>query len=80
MCVCLYVVCVCRETKRGRTSEHSSDVPREMDEEEGGEGGKGNMSLLTQEQNIRIQQLKAQVNDVQCTCVQVRVHKNGRLE
>ena len=80
VCVCLYVcmsvcgVClhgcmsvyvyVCREAKRGRTSEHSSEVPREMDEERGGEGGQGNMSPLTQEQNIRIQQLKAQVNNV----------------
>ena len=80
LCVCLCVVCVCRETKRGRTSEHSSDVPREMDEEGGGEGGKGNMSPLTQEQNTRIQQLKAQVNNVQCTYVQARTHMNGRLE
>ena len=66
LCVCLCVMCVCRETKRGRTSEHSSVVPREMGEEGGGEGGKGNMSPLTQEQNMRIQQLKAQVNTV-CT-------------
>ena len=62
LCICLCVMCVCRETKRGQTSEHSSDVP--MDEEGGGEGGKGNMSPLTQEQNMRIQQLKAQVNNV----------------
>ena len=78
LCVCVCVVCVCRETKRGRIPEHSSDVL--MDEEGGGEGGKGNMSPLTQEQNIRIQQLKAQVNNVQCTYVQARTHMNGRLE
>ena len=67
MCLYMYVcmsVCVCRETKRGRTSEHSSEVLREMDEEGGGQGGKGNMSPLTQEQSTRIQQLKAQVNNV----------------
>ena len=54
-------VCVCRDAKRGRTFEHSSEAPREPGEER---GGKGNILPLTQEQNTRIQQLKAQVNNV----------------
>ena len=60
MCVC---VCdgVCRDAERGRTSEHP---PKEAGEGKGGEGGKGSISPLTQEQNTRILQLKAQVNNV----------------
>ena len=52
---------MCRDAKHGWTSEHSSEVPREPGEER---GRKGNISPLTQEQNTRIQQLKAQVNSI----------------
>ena len=55
---------MCRDAKHGRTSEHSSEARRETEEERGGEGGKGSISPLTQEQNTRILQLKAQVNNI----------------